>query len=1163
MNVSAAPLVGLNFAQRNLLLSPGTTGHLVMIGDFADEAGVILPPSYATISSTDPSIVLVTSSGQLSALANGTTTVIATAQKIQAVTVFTVGYPTDSTQQSLLIAGLDDYPKAIALAAQVGTRQLKITIGGTADVTAGASGTRYSVSNPDVVHVTADGLVIAGNPGVATITVINGPAETTIPVRVEVPEVGPAILGPAGGVVRGSDGSLVAVPPGALTANATVGITARVAGGLAHADPVLRPVRRGVPARPERGRDVLAAPDRRAGAGIAPGTKILFYRAATTPDGNGNTVPIWMEDETGVVGTDGFARSTSPPHRGFYSPGLYMYALFTGYATSEVTVTAVGGGELIAASTLISPIGLGVLIGVGVVGLVGIGFVMTLPLGPHDAKFISVPPTGPVQVTPLSFTVTATGPNVAEAILPLSDPATDPPVITGSSLIPSADGGPARLTLLGNNLGYSGEQISVTFVIGGEDGPSGQVGAADVTVTGLDASSGQVLLDVPDTVAIGTATIILKRTYQDSSGKPVTLESLGVQLSDTNQYVYAAIGSAHALGVFDGRVTIVDPNNPSATIKNPNWNQYLAKITVGDFPKFTAATADNTRDYVLLMNSGQVAVIDAFSRRKIDAGGLGGNIDLPAGAYPSQMVFSPDGRYAYVTDENGPSGGQGAVYVIDINPNSAHYNQVVQTIHVTATANIGLRGLAFNNSGTRLFVAAPNSTSLWRPGAAPGHIDVINTEVPAVDDPGSLAVQPFWTQVQSIEAGQAPWGITATPKSDTLVYTDFLAERTGVVFGTITGSDSGGYTATPHELSIRETLSPFDVSNARAIVITPDLQYAFVTGYNAPFSVDIKSKDQYNPPDNPGGGNVGIIRDPLGPSPQLVAGTRSIPVGFPNDIRLSTDANSLYVTYPFYGLYVYNIPAMIAAVNDPANADLSCRPSGSTTCSRASTTRFSARSTMMRSTRTPPTSSTCRTHVIPPSGFTTRSKRRSTRAASSTASRWPRTRSPWLSPRSPRNCSTRSSNGGSRPGADAPGHEVLPERLSRGTGTLPHRQGRRQGERFEPEPDRQRGRPLEHQGAGQQPLPVRAPRGPHAHGRSEVLLGRHGHPAERPEGEGIGHVRHRPSRHQPGRDGQLQRGHDHHARVPAVRVRPWQCTAVPPDGRDDRQGRRRRSRPGL
>ena len=51
--------------------------------------------------------------------------------------------------------------------------------------------------------------------------------------------------------------------------------------------------------------------------------------------------------------------------------------------------------------------------------------------------------------------------------------------------------------------------------------------------------------------------------------------------------------------------------------------------------------------------------------------------------------------------------------------------------------------------------------------------------------------------------------------------------------------------------------------------------------------------------DNPlyEGGNVGIIEDPYGPNPQLIAATRPIPDSYPTELALSADGQYLYVSY--------------------------------------------------------------------------------------------------------------------------------------------------------------------------------------------------------------------------------------------------------------------------
>src|SRR5262249_33659998 len=84
---------------------------------------------------------------------------------------------------------------------------------------------------------------------------------------------------------------------------------------------------------------------------------------------------------------------------------------------------------------------------------------------------------------------------------------------------------------------------------------------------------------------------------------------------------------------------------------------------------------------------------------------------------------------------------------------------------------------------------------------------------------------------------------------------------------------------------------------------------------------------------NPAGSNIGIIKDPLSDHPQLVAATRSIPVGFPYDLAVSGDGHYLYASYPGVSVqgagagavFVYSIDAIDAAVNNPKNAPVLSR----------------------------------------------------------------------------------------------------------------------------------------------------------------------------------------------------------------------------------------------
>src|SRR5205823_796798 len=125
--------------------------------------------------------------------------------------------------------GLFAYPGSLALSSAGGTRQFSVhaqaDLSLDQDLTPASAGTHYFVNHPGVITVSPDGLATAQAEGTATVTIINGPAEAVIPVRAEAPHSpGPATLDENGGVVQGTDGSLLALPPGDLSEPTTVSI---------------------------------------------------------------------------------------------------------------------------------------------------------------------------------------------------------------------------------------------------------------------------------------------------------------------------------------------------------------------------------------------------------------------------------------------------------------------------------------------------------------------------------------------------------------------------------------------------------------------------------------------------------------------------------------------------------------------------------------------------------------------------------------------------------------------------------------------------------------------------------------------------------------------------------------------------------------------------
>ncbi len=245
IHVSDAPLVELQIEQRQLRVDVDQVEAISVVGDFADQPGVALPVSYVTFSSSDPTIASVSDTGLVAGQVEGTAVLLVQRGPVAAATTITVGQPGDVEHLFLQRVGMEVYPDAFALALPGGSRQMLVSAGGD-DVSAGDVGTHYVVGNSQIAQVTEDGLVQAVGVGVTTITVLRGPAEAVIPIRVVQPQTGPQVIDAEGGVVQGADGSLLAIGPGTLSEPATVSITprhgSRAADSVAHRVSICRGV---------------------------------------------------------------------------------------------------------------------------------------------------------------------------------------------------------------------------------------------------------------------------------------------------------------------------------------------------------------------------------------------------------------------------------------------------------------------------------------------------------------------------------------------------------------------------------------------------------------------------------------------------------------------------------------------------------------------------------------------------------------------------------------------------------------------------------------------------------------------------------------------------------------------------------------------------------
>lgn len=852
--------------------------------------------------------------------------------------VVTIDTRTDNSTLTLAnLYGLDPYPDAVSLVPGI-TRQLSVKLNDglpdSPNLTAGSTGTRYIVSNSDVLSVSADGLITALSTGFATVTVTYGEAEVVVPVRVETPQFGPVTLGVDGGVVQASNGSMVMIAPSALEENTTVSLTPLGRENITLSVP--------------EGFELVGAFDLNFGddllsvaaqlaipapAGLAVGTQVYFMRKGALPDENGTWNPIWLQEESGVVGADGMIRTQSPPYPGVLRPGEYIVVadgtgsamLVKGKLTVNYNLPIAYLGVVVPA---ISP-------GGGVFGqlmnpdnLVALSaFSATYDIS--SVKVIAVPTVGLPFVTTVGVQRNVNGIATFEATLNIPAPTgpnpTRPPILQKAGLkfkdennqpfennepVLFLTGSNVLVNNAGNPLGSRIEDLSVKFYVGDE-------AYGGVVLPHLSRELGnnkfEVAVKVPNTVPLGVSTIELSRRQNKLVGQDrtdpvyeeVNYSSNAIRLKSENKYVFAAM-------LLDDRVTVLNGSNPESVVEaNRSSDLLLARIPVGtpdlqDRPRDLAVTRDGSRVYVPLEGTGRVALVDPMVLQQVDTQPLSFGIDpinLPQGASPRSIAISLEDDYAYIADGN-----QGKIYVLDINPFSETYHQVTQTILVNPAPS-GLRQISISSDGRKLFVTAPSSSN--------SQILVVNID--PEDQPIIPEENPrkWHEQIGAVVADSGAEGLAATSNPLVMTFTNSRSDAKGFGMLGITNEDPLSFAATTRytSLGLGSTFDYFDVNNGVAVTVMRDLSYAFVVGRNGiNFGLGVESIDGVR-----AGSNIGIIKDPL-TNPQLIAATRPIPGGFATDLVLSSDNKYLYASYSGAGsVFVFDVEEIINTIQNPSN----------------------------------------------------------------------------------------------------------------------------------------------------------------------------------------------------------------------------------------------------
>ncbi|MEM1067288.1 MAG: putative Ig domain-containing protein [Planctomycetota bacterium] len=456
---------------------------------------------------------------------------------------------------------------------------------------------------------------------------------------------------------------------------------------------------------------------------------------------------------------------------------------------------------------------------------------------------------------------------------------------------------------------------------------------------------------------------------------PQFVEGQGVEINLPTPYLSAAANRASdSLTIFDVRLTgDISASNqlPLAAYENSIstgtvlggfnsiggrvantqlLNAIVANVSVGDGVTDVKITEDGQLAYATNTAEGTISIVDLLTLQEINRvtiRGFNPDIPTPVTFRPNRIAIHPTLSLAFFTDRDSASIGilqtdvtsDGIQYdVINLDPEGELLERIGQSGAIT-----GLTDLAFSDDGRYLAINTPGR-GVWYGNdvnALPGAtilveldelfaISAVNLGRPEID----------FEKVNIVETGAKPFGIryvgdnrfaVTARAQETTVIVDAKKANIANTIATRLRVAEGGFQSpgqfTGQRLDAARNLfgnlfsidSPEDIAIAtplgEPITIASDgyeiRQLGFVL-MNATF--DGPGRASTNP-DFGGGGNIGILANPLDDDARYIGATRKIPFSWPDQIDVGPDNDSLLATFTgIDAVLVYDISVIEATV---------------------------------------------------------------------------------------------------------------------------------------------------------------------------------------------------------------------------------------------------------
>ncbi len=475
------------------------------------------------------------------------------------------------------------------------------------------------------------------------------------------------------------------------------------------------------------------------------------------------------------------------------------------------------------------------------------------------------------------------------------------------AITPVNDGPPVA----GNDSGSVNEGDSTTIdVLANDHDPDGDATINPATVAILTGPANGSTSINPTTGAItyvsnGTETTSDSFTYQvkDNSGAVSNTATVNIAITPVNDAPSVTTNTSTDPGTGKVTITVVvtdpDVGDTRSITLSPPANGSLGPISgptydpVAQTYTYTtvytpdpqarvnayASPADPDLDSVTVTVSDGVGpnVVTAVSVPISPLAAANGGT-IATGGYPAGIAISPDGTRAYVANLTTSS-----VTVIDVDPNSATYNQVVDTnTTVTGVQNIQVGnspvGVAITPDGKRLYVTNAGSNSVSVIDIAPGSpnrykaIDTDGvaangiTNIPVGNSPKEIAISPDGTRayvanagsstvtvididptsanynkvidadsstpaVDAIPVGSGPYAVSVTPNGQQLYVTNITSTSVTVV-DVEAGSPTRYQVVDANGAAAGKDIALATSANPNGVAFSPDGTRAYVTNTN-------------------------------------------------------------------------------------------------------------------------------------------------------------------------------------------------------------------------------------------------------------------------------------------------------------------------------------------